>query len=60
MKLRERKKNKSNDWKSMESFIIGLGTVQTFKASTSTRVALTVKKAGGSSAGVCKMKVWSF
>ena len=25
------KKDKSNDWKSMESFIVGLGTVQTLK-----------------------------
>jgi hypothetical protein len=24
--------DKSNDWKSMESFIVGLGTVQTLKA----------------------------
>jgi hypothetical protein len=50
--------------KSMESFIVGLGTVQTLKAhyydtSTSTWVALIVRK-GVVDAGVWKMKVWSF
>ena len=33
--MREKKpetNDKSNDWKSMESFIVGLGTVQTLKA----------------------------
>ena len=38
------KNDKSNDWKSMESFIVEQGTVQTLKLiSTSTRVILPVR-----------------
>ena len=52
----------------MESFIVGLGIVQTLKAhyydtSTSTWVALTIRKGVVVNAGVWKMKVqnvWSF